>query len=307
MSPHETPGAFGGRPQDVLVSAPEGGTLLVGEPDTASLIRALEERLRALHKVVVAFSGGVDSGLLAHVAVCALGSERVLAVTAVSPAVPAEEVEHCRMLAAEWGMRWCTVSTDELTREEYVRNDPLRCYHCKQALMDALEPLAEREGATVVLGVNLDDLDDHRPGQVAARERGAVFPLVEAGFTKSAVRRCARALGLSIWDKPAAPCLASRLPYGTTVSVELLDRVGRAERALRALGFSDVRVRHHGDIARIEVPLRDLGRLLECRERVVEGLRAAGYRYVTADLEGLRSGNLNERAAVDILSRGGAE
>ena len=169
--------------------------------------------------------------------------------------------------------------------------------------MDALTPLAEATEATVLLGVNVDDLGDHRPGQEAARQRGARFPLVEAGLTKQDVRTAARDLGLAVWDKPAAPCLASRVPYGTAVSVGVLGRVERAEAGLRALGLADLRVRHYADLARIEVPLSDLAVVLERRTAVVAAVQAAGYRYVTLDLEGLRSGNLNASLDLDVGGR----
>jgi uncharacterized protein len=254
------------------------------------------DRLRAeladLDAAVVAFSGGADSALVAHVAHQVL-ADRAVAVTAVSPSLPAAELDDCRSLAQEWGMAWERVATDEMERAAYRRNDSDRCGHCKDALMDAVEPVARRLGATVVLGVNLDDLGEHRPGQRVAAERGAVFPLVRAGFTKAMVREASRRLGLRTWDKPAAACLASRLPYGTTVSVAVLGRVERAESGLRALGFAALRVRHYDDTARIEVPLEELGAVVERRLEVVEAVRRAGYRYVTLDLEGLRSGNLN--------------
>ncbi len=163
--------------------------------------------------------------------------------------------------------------------------------------MDALQPLADELAATVVLGVNVDDLGDHRPGQRAAAERGAQFPLVDAGFTKDDVRAASKLLGLRTWDKPAAACLASRVPYGTAVTLGVLAEVERAETALRALGFDELRVRHYGDLARIEVPLSALPALLAARGEVVDAVRAAGYRYVTVDLEGLRSGNLNQALA----------
>jgi uncharacterized protein len=159
--------------------------------------------------------------------------------------------------------------------------------------MDALEPIARQRDAVVVLGVNVDDLGDHRPGQRAAAERGARFPLVDAGYTKSELRKASHSLGLSTWDKPAAACLASRLPYGTPVEIGVLASVEAAERGLRDLGFRDVRVRHYRDLARVEVPLADLDALLLVRVQVVDAIKAAGYRYVTVDLEGLRSGNLN--------------
>ena len=243
-------------------------------------------------ELVVAFSGGADSAFLARVAHDTLGPERVRAVTAVSPSLAAAELEDCRDLAAEWGLRWSTVETDEMERAAYRVNDAERCYHCKSALMDALEPLCSG-GAVIALGVNTDDLGDHRPGQRAAGERSAVFPLVEAGFSKADVREWSHRLGLRTWDKPAAACLASRLPYGTEVSVAVLSRVERAEAGLRALGFRSVRVRHYERTARVEVPLEDLAAILEHRSEVVAAVRSAGYEYVTLDLEGLRSGNLN--------------
>jgi uncharacterized protein len=174
-----------------------------------------------------------------------------------------------------------------------VANGADRCFHCKTELMERLAPIALSERATVALGVNVDDLADHRPGQRAAREHGAVFPLVDAGFTKEMVRRAARDLGLEVWDKPAAACLASRVPHGTPVTVGILDRVGRAEEGLRLLGFGQLRVRHYGDLARLELPLDELAVVVARRVEVVAAVRAAGYRYVTLDLEGFRSGNLN--------------
>jgi uncharacterized protein len=254
---------------------------------------ALRGELAALSPVVVAFSGGADSSFLAAVAHRTLGRGNVHAVTAVSPSLAGSEHDDCRALAGEWGLRWTPVVTDEMARAAYRSNDVDRCYHCKAELMDVLAPIATAENATVVLGVNVDDLGDHRPGQRAAAEAGAAFPLVTAGLVKAEVRSASRRLGLRTWDKPAAACLASRVPYGTEVSVAVLSRVERAEAALHELGLGQVRVRHYGDTARIEVELSELGRLLEIRPEVVAGVRAAGYRYVTVDLEGFRSGNLN--------------
>ena len=254
---------------------------------------ALHERLRELDRVVVAFSGGADSAFLAWVANDTLGPARAHAVTAVSPSLAALERDDCAALAREWALRWTPVETAELDDLAYVANDGDRCAHCKTALMDVAGPLADEAGATVVLGVNVDDLGDHRPGQAAAAARGATFPLVDAGFTKADVRAESKRLGLRTWDKPAAACLASRIPYGTPVSVGILSRVERAEAALRAIGFAELRVRHYGDTARLELPLLDLAAALERREEVVAAVRGAGYRYVTLDLEGLRSGNLN--------------
>lgn len=247
--------------------------------------------------VVVAFSGGVDSSLLAWVANDELGPQRAHAVTAVSPSLAPDERDGARRLAEDWRLRHTEVETDEMERAAYRVNDANRCAHCKDALMDAVAPLAAEQQATVTLGVNLDDLGDHRPGIDAAQSRGARFPLVEAGFTKEAVRAAARALGLEVWDKPAAPCLASRLPYGTPVSAPVLRAVGKAEAALARLGFDELRVRHYDDLARIEVPPDRLGDVVAASAAVVAAVRAAGYRYVTLDLEGLRSGNLNAALA----------
>jgi pyridinium-3,5-biscarboxylic acid mononucleotide sulfurtransferase len=275
-------------------------------PMTASLDR-LRDTLRALDRVVVAFSGGADSAFLAWVAHDTLGPERSLAVTAVSPSLAGGERVDCAALAAEWGLRWREVETDEMVDAAYARNDGDRCYWCKDALLRAVGPIAagladEAATATVVLGVNVDDLGDHRPGQRAAAERGAAFPLVDAGFTKADVRSWSRRLGLRTWDKPAAACLASRLPYGTPVTLSRLAEVERAEAGLHALGFRDVRVRHYGETARIEVPLDELAAIVARRDEVVGCVRSAGYRYVTLDLEGLRSGNLNGALGLTALS-----
>jgi uncharacterized protein len=253
----------------------------------------LRSELALVGRAVVAFSGGADSALVARVATDLLGTELVSCVTAVSASLAPEELADCRALAGEWGLAWETVSTDELHEPEYAANGADRCYHCKASLLSALAPLAEASSAVVVLGVNLDDLGDHRPGQRAAAERGARFPLVDAGLTKDDVRALSRHLGLRTWDKPAAACLASRVPYGTPVTLRTLTTVSRAESALRALGFGQLRVRHYGDLARIELDGDDLLHAVQRRDEVVAAVRGAGYRYVTIDLEGFRSGNLN--------------
>lgn len=264
--------------------------------------RRLDDELRALGSVVVAFSGGVDSSLLAHAALTALGPDEVLAVTARSASLASGELEHCQSLAATWTLPWVAVDTAELGDARYRRNDGDRCRWCKEALMDAVLPLAEERGATVVLGVNCDDLGDHRPGQHAAAARGARFPMVDAGLAKSDVRAIAAARGLSVWDRPAMPCLSSRIPYGSPVTVTVLRRVDRAESVLRRLGFDDVRVRDYEDTARVEVPRDRLPEAVEQADAIVAGLEGAGYRTVTLDLAGLRSGNLNDALPSAVAS-----
>ena len=253
----------------------------------------LRQSLQDLGRVVVAFSGGADSAFLARVAHDTLGADRVHVVTAVSPSLAGDERDDAAALADEWGLRWSEVETYEMADAAYRVNDPDRCGRCKDALMDVLVPIARSEAATVVLGVNVDDLADHRPGQTVAAERGASFPMVEAGLTKADVRHHSREMGLRTADKPAAACLASRVPYGTEVTVAVLTAVERSEAALRRLGFDDLRVRHLDDTARIEVPIDRLPDVVERRAEVVAAVAGVGYAYVTLDLEGLRSGNLN--------------
>lgn len=262
--------------------------------DLDTLAERLQSTIRDVGPLVVAFSGGVDSSLLLVAANRALGPEQVLAATADSPSLADGELNGCRLLAEQWDVAWTAVASEELDDGRYVANDGSRCYWCKSALMDQLSPLAEQRAATVALGVNLDDLGDHRPGQQAAAERGARFPLVEAGLSKNDIRALARHWDLPTWDRPAMPCLASRLPYGTEVTITLLSRVDRAEQAIRLLGFENLRVRHYDDTARIELPADELTRAVAHAPAIVAAVTAAGYRYATLDLAGLRSGNLNQ-------------
>jgi uncharacterized protein len=253
----------------------------------ATLVATFEQ----VGPMVVAFSGGVDSAFLAVSASAVLGPGAVRAVTAVSPSLGGDELEHCERLAEIWSLDWSTVSTDEMADPRYVANDTDRCYWCKTHLMDGLAPLAGE--ATIVLGVNVDDLADHRPGQQAARARGARFPLVDAGLTKAAIRELSRTVGLDTWDRPAAPCLSSRLPYGTPVTLGRLSAVEAAERGLRGLGLGDVRVRHHGDVGLVEVPAHEIELAAARRTEIAAIVRRAGFRFVALDLEGFESGRLN--------------
>jgi uncharacterized protein len=256
-------------------------------------LAGLQDRVAPLGSAIVAFSGGVDSSVVAAVAQRALGP-RALAVTAVSPAVAAGELDGARRVAAHIGIAHETIATDELGREGYRRNGRDRCYFCKTELYDALGAIAVERGYGALLsGANADDAGDWRPGLRAAAEHGVRHPLLEAGASKRDVRALARELELPSADKPATPCLASRIPYGTAVDPEALAQIDRAERAVRALGFGVLRVRHHGILGRLEIDAPDLARALAEEERITAAIRAAGYAHAVIDREPFRSGRLN--------------
>jgi len=255
----------------------------------------LETIIRGLGRVLVAFSGGVDSSLVAKVALDVLGAENTLAAIAISPSFSRDEERAALELLNEIGLPHITVQTDELADPEYAANPINRCYYCKTHVYAALANLAEASGFSVIVdGFNADDSGEFRPGRKAGRELGVRSPLAEAGLSKDEIRELARALGLSNWAKPPMACLSSRVEYGIAITPKILTQVDRAEAALRKLGFADLRVRHHDKLARVEVDEAMIGAATARRQEIIAVVKNAGYTYVTLDLQGLRHGSMNE-------------
>ena len=255
----------------------------------------LRSLLTGMKGAVLAYSGGVDSSLLLRAAAGVMGPN-LIAVTAISETYPPGELDPAKQFATALEVRHLVLSTGELARDNFARNEPDRCYHCKQELFGKLRQIADSEGISYILdGSNADDLHDYRPGRTAARELSVRSPLAEAGLTKHEIRSLARRMNMPMWDKPSLACLSSRIPYGTRITLDLLRKIQAAEDVVRAVGIRQVRVRHHGDTARIEVAQDDLKRITdaEVRQKVVAAFKELGYAYVCLDLEGYRTGSMN--------------
>jgi uncharacterized protein len=286
----------------------DGAHLPADAPDTASKLRALEARLADLGSLMVAYSGGVDSAYLAATAHRVLGN-RMLAVLADSPSLARRDMEQACAFARSIDMALRVIATEELDRPEYQRNDANRCFHCKDELFAVMKSLGAELGfANIAYGMNADDTRDFRPGKRAASEHAVLAPLAEVGLAKSEIRSLAKAAGYTLWDRPAAPCLSSRVEYGRTVTREVLAQVEQAEESMRQLGFRELRVRHHGELARVEIARAELPRALtmEMLDAISAALRKAGFQYVTLDCSGFRSGSMNALLPADVLARRGA-
>ncbi len=279
-----------------------------GERGDVGKLRALEAHLARLGSLMVAYSGGVDSAFLAATAHRVLGS-RMLAVMADSPSLARRDMEQAVSFAASLAMPLEVIATKELDRPEYARNDANRCFHCKDELFSVMEELRTRLGFEhIAYGMNADDTKDFRPGQRAAEQHAVLAPLADAELTKLEVRSLAQAAGYPVWDRPAAPCLSSRVEYGRTVTREVLGQVERGEEGLRQLGFREFRVRHHGELARVEIARDELSRALtmEMLDAITAALKQAGFKYVTLDCSGFRSGSMNAVLPAEVLMRKGA-
>jgi uncharacterized protein len=290
------------------MAAPAQTELPESVSHTQSKLEALEAQLLRLGSVMVAYSGGVDSAFLAATAHRVLG-DRMLAVLADSPSLARRDMDQASAFAQAIGMPLRIIQTEELDKPEYQRNDASRCFHCKTELFEGMKALGVQLGYTsIAYGMNADDTRDFRPGQRAAQEHDVLAPLADAGLTKLEVRTLAKAAGYSLWDRPAAPCLSSRVEYGRTVTREVLQQVERAEESIRRLGFREFRVRHHGELARVEIARAEMPRALtmEMLDAITSALRSAGYQYVTLDCAGFRSGSMNAILPADVLQRRGA-
>lgn len=272
---------------------------------TQKKIARLEEILSEMKSVLIAFSGGIDSTLLLNFALKTLGQNNVLAVTASSETYPAEEWQFAKKIAQSLGANHISIFTEELKDSRFINNPPERCYYCKNELFNKLLGIADDQHLRFVLdGANADDLNDFRPGMKAGKELGIRSPLQEAGLTKSEVRKIAREEGLPNWDKPSQPCLSSRFPYGHTITGDKLKQVDEAERFLRSLGLTELRVRHHGDTARIEVPDSQIEKIVQpaTRQEIIDRFSSIGFTYITLDLKGFRSGSMNEILSKEIIN-----
>jgi pyridinium-3,5-biscarboxylic acid mononucleotide sulfurtransferase len=274
----------------------------------AAKLCALEDRLHSLDSVMVAYSGGVDSAFLAGVAHRVLGN-RMLAVLADSPSLARRDMEQAREFAEAHGMPLRVIQTEELEKPEYQRNDATRCFHCKTELFEGMKKVGAELGfAHIAYGMNADDRRDYRPGQRAAEQHEVLAPLADVSLTKLEIRSLAKEAGYTLWDRPAAPCLSSRVEYGRTVTREVLEQIERGEESLRQLGFREFRVRHHGDIARVELSRTEMPRAMtmEMMDTIASELRKAGFKYITLDCSGFRSGSLNAVLPAEVLLRRGA-
>jgi pyridinium-3,5-biscarboxylic acid mononucleotide sulfurtransferase len=290
------------------MAAPVHADLPGSVAEIQTKLEALEAQLQQLGSVMIAYSGGVDSAFLAATAHRVLG-DRMLAVLADSPSLARRDMEQAAGFAQHLNMPLRIIQTEELDKPEYQRNDASRCFHCKTELFAGMKALGAGLGyINIAYGMNADDTRDFRPGQRAAQEHDVLAPLADAGLTKLEVRALARAAGYSLWDRPAAPCLSSRVEYGRTVTREVLSQVEQAEDSMRRLGFREFRVRHHGDLARVEIARAEMpGALtMETLDAITSALRAAGYQYVTLDCAGFRSGSMNAILPAEVLLRRGA-